>query len=116
MHATLRRLHSPDVSDLRSYHPRVENDFNVLVQAMIGPADSVGEESFDFTVQWDENAERPKWLGSRLFLKQFDYPTVLREVERLCTQAEGSDWQQVAAKLGRQLRWEFEGYSPYQTD
>lgn len=84
----------------------------MFVQAMIGPADTIGEESFDFTVERDEYADHPKWVGSRLLLRRFDYLTVLQEVERLCAEAEGSDWQQVATQIGRQLRWEFEGYRP----
>jgi hypothetical protein len=59
MLAELRRLHSPDVDDLRNW---VSNsaEFAILVQIIASPAGSSGEESFDVTVC------SPAWLVGQL--------------------------------------------------
>ena len=48
MRAQLKRLHSPDVWDLKSFKP--DGPFSILVEAMAGPVDAPGEESFDIIV------------------------------------------------------------------
>jgi len=114
--AEVRRLHSPDVPDLRVYDPPVGDDFSVLIQILAGPVGSDGEESFDIEVV------TPKRLASRvaqkgplngrhlLIVESFDYATVERWIQRAVAACEGSDWRQVAECLARVGRWEFEDY------
>ncbi|MGF6489633.1 Imm8 family immunity protein [Pseudomonas frederiksbergensis] len=59
MEAKLKRLHSPDIYNLESYQPDVQDEFGFLLQAMIGPAGEDGEESFDMEVC------TPKWIEKR---------------------------------------------------
>jgi hypothetical protein len=47
--AELRRIHSPDAGELKSWSP-ADEDFGILFQLMVGPEDEAGEESFDVTV------------------------------------------------------------------
>lgn len=114
--ACLRRVHSPDVPDLNAYVPHDQDRFGILVQAMIGPEDGEGEESFDFLVC------TPAWLADRiamsgpvfgrhhLFLSHY-HSDLLHELLRgLCERASGPDWESVAAFLGRYGKWEFEDY------
>lgn len=63
MRAEVRRLHSPDVLDLRGYTPPVSDDFSVLIQILAGPLGLDGEESFDIDVL------TPKRLASRVAQK-----------------------------------------------
>jgi hypothetical protein len=116
--AQLRRLHSPDVFDLEHYMPEDAEVFGILVQAMIGPQEGVGEESFDFLVC------TPHWLATQvlnrgyvlgrhyLFLSRYDYGVLRQAIQDVCDQAHGEDWQSVAAYLGRFGHWEFEDYKP----
>ena len=57
--AELKRLHSPDAEDLRSFKPDDEADFALLVQAMVGMAGTRAEDAFDFVVC------TPDWLRRR---------------------------------------------------
>lgn len=120
MQATLRRLHSPDAPDgLATFAPDDPERFSMLVQALVGPADSEGEESFDFTVSSPDliAAEAADGKGfvfprHRLVLTHWDPALVQRAIEDLVQRTEGKDWREIATKLSRFGRWEFEDYRP----
>jgi len=76
-------LHSPDVDPLSAFVPEDPESFGVLVQAMIGPA------------------------GAHLFVDRWDYAVVERAIGDLCAHSEGSDWNEVAARLACYGHWEF---------
>ncbi|WCM25134.1 immunity 8 family protein [Sphingomonas sp. QA11] len=114
MEAELRSLFSTDVDDLASYAPG--ETFCLSLRALIGPKGAPGEESFDFEVC------SPAWLAAEvkrenlvsgrfcLFMVNFDYGAVERYVAKRIAQATGNDWTEVATKLARWSRWEFEDY------
>jgi len=116
MNAELKRLHSPDVDDLKVYSPNESDNFAFLLQAMIGPAGSEGEESFDVFVC------TPKWLSSNhdeadiilgrhhLIVFKFDYPSLTKYVARLAERCNGTSWHDVAHQLSRFGKWEFDDY------
>ena len=56
LRAALRGLHSPDISDLRTYRPERPDEFGFLLQVFAGPEGQEGEESFGVVVC------TPKWL------------------------------------------------------
>ena len=49
MRAKLKGLHSPDIDNLENWSSG-KKPFGFLLQAMIGPGDGPGEESFNLTV------------------------------------------------------------------
>jgi hypothetical protein len=88
---------------------------------MVGPLDEVGEESFDFIVC------SPDWMFDQMpgnitmglhyiFMKRFDHTQLEAFVERYCATCEGPSWRDVAQKVGRLGKWEFEEYEPSGTD
>lgn len=116
MRAELRRLHSPD-ADLKCFVPAQEDNFSVLVQAMVGHRGSEAEESFSFIVctpAWmQENLVgigKPTFGATHLFVNSFDYDQVETALSNLCRSIEGEDWNEIAAKLGRFGAWEFADY------
>ena len=114
MKPVLRRIHSPDVDDLRTYVPP-SRAFAVLVQLLVGPSTGSGEESFDLLVC------SPSWLALQpgpimgchhLILQEYDYQLLSRFIIEYLEQCEADDWRGVAAKVGRLGRWEYEDYRP----
>jgi hypothetical protein len=59
MRAQLKRIHSPDVQDLSACVPEVRDRFGFLLQMMVGPKGSEGEESFDLCVCTRERLPGP---------------------------------------------------------
>jgi len=116
MHAELKRLHSPDVPDLKNYSPEQPDIFGFLLQLIIGPADQAGEESFDVIVC------TPEWLKQRyanrivlgenhLIVPRFDYAQIEKFVSDFIKRCNGQTWNEIAQKLCRLGKWEFEDYS-----
>jgi len=117
MLAELKRLHSPDVLDLRSWLP-ASDEFAILVQILAAPQGSPGEESFDVTVcstAWiAQRAREERIIDGRhhLVVDHFDYDRLYQYISGYVSSCEGPTWQDVALRLGRLGRWEFEDYRP----
>jgi len=105
------RLHSPDVAV--GALPSDPSNCAVLVQAMIGPIDKPGEESFDFLVVTPSALESlaPRWGRALLVLKRFSWEEVHRHVDRIVAQCQRDSWQDAAQNLSRWMDWEFDGYA-----
>jgi hypothetical protein len=118
MKATIRGLHSPDVADLSSHVPDDPAKFGFLLQALLGPDDGLGEESFTFLVC------TPAWLDEQLtddghlfvrhylLVKRFDWRVILEALTELCVRSAGPSWSAVSTMLSRYGQWEFEDYTP----
>jgi hypothetical protein len=115
MRAELKRLHSPDVDDLRTFVPPDPRLFQVFVQAMIGPDGDDAAESFDLVVcspEWiRQQAENGPFVGAHhIVVTKLDYNALVATIREFCRRCEGATWQQVAAKLSLLGRWEFDDY------
>jgi len=117
----LRYLQSPDIFDLpESYTPPDPACFCFLLQAVFGPSDGPGEESFDMVVctpSWLTNALPTKGgiLSGRhyLFVEKYDIGRIREFIDKYAQECSGETWQVVAERLGRLGRWEFEDYGRY---
>jgi hypothetical protein len=118
MRAAIRRFHSPDVDDLESWSPPDPLCFGFLLQVLIGPEAGEGEESFDFIVC------SPGWLAQRysseavvfgrhhlLLPFGYDFGRVRKAIVKLVSGVSGESWRDIALKLARYGRWEFEDYA-----
>ena len=111
--AELKRLHSPDVPSLKEFRP--QSPFGILIQAIIGPAGTAHEESFDFifcTPEWFADHMSKSIVPGRhhVFVKRYDYFALESFVRGFCTSCRGESWSTVGEKLGRIGKWEFEDY------
>ena len=114
MKAELRGSTSPDLESDTS--PSDPLDCKILIEAMIGPKDQPGEESFQFVVATPSalsSVELPRWGRGLLLVESFDWKAVGGAVEKVLSHCEGADWDEVAGKIGRYADWEFDGYVPY---
>lgn len=115
MKAEVKRLHSPDIQDLTNHNPLSEDNFCFLVQVLVGPAGSEGEESFDLLVCTAKGlAEKlevePSIFGhAYLFVKSYDFDELQQAVKRRF-EISGSNWNEITSKLSRLGKWEFEDY------
>ena len=114
MKAELKRMHSPDVDDLASYQPH--GSFGILVQLMIGPKETPGEEAFDTIVcspDWlAEHAKLPDLVGDhQIVMDEYNYQALQRKVQGFCQSLEENDWQELATRLGAIGKWEFADYA-----
>lgn len=117
--AKLKRLHSPDVWDLEKYSPG-DVPFGFLLQAMIGPLDTDGEDLFQFVVctpDWfADNLLRPTKIISgehTLFVTEYDYKALRGFIERAVHREEAATWDDLARQLSWLGDWEFSDYDPY---
>lgn len=119
--AALRTFHSPD-ADLDTFLPRDASNFGVVVQALIGPEDNTGEESFEFifcTPSWlSDQVERKRVVTGRhhIFVSHYSLEMIDQTIRTLCTRAVGPDWLTVASYLARYGRWEFEDYTEAESE
>ena len=113
----LKKLHSPDV-DLEIYEPTNPRCFCLLIQAMFGPENSSGEESFDMlicTPDWlNGELRRQSIINGRnyLIVDGFDLSKIRAFLVDYASKCIGETWQDVATKLSRIGKWEFEDYAP----
>ena len=119
MRAELKQLHSPDIYDLDSFQPKDPSNFGFLLQAMIGIEGEEGEESFDimvFTPEWlKSNYAKGDIIWGRHSIIVFEYNIKLirHHIEKYIEECVGENWQQIADRLARIGKWEFEDYKPY---
>lgn len=116
MDAELKRLHSPDIYDLENYQPDDSEEFGFLLQAMVGPKGKDGEESFDINVctpKWlKENNGRSSIIIGRhyLIVGEYNYKSISEFIQGYLRTCSGDSWSEVAEKVSRLGKWEFEDY------
>ncbi|WP_157548061.1 Imm8 family immunity protein [Micromonospora sp. ATCC 39149] len=115
MKAEIRHIVSPDV-DMDLPDLSCPSDFCALVQMTVGPKGELSGESFDIVVC------TPAWIGRRvaehgpligrhyLIVENFQPEAIKHFLYRQIDSLEGSSWLELAAKIGRIGRWEFEDY------
>ena len=113
----LKRLHSPDVQDLRNWEPESQ-DFAIQLQTVVGPKGSPGEESFDVTLctpGWVELQTQSQGIVSGhhlLIVAYYSYDLIYQYISKYLATCTGNTWQEVATKISRLGYWEFEDYNP----
>ncbi len=113
--AELKSIHSTYIDDLKAFAPT--GPFGLSVRILVGPKGGQGEESFDVmlcTPDWfAANMEGPIISGRHfLFVQNYKYQSLENYIRAYCLNCVGTSWQEVAEKLSRLGKWEFEDYQP----
>jgi hypothetical protein len=116
--AKLKGLYSPDINELETWSPD-GTSFGFPLEALIGPSESEGAESFSMTVctpDWFANegmSGQAIMSGNHtLFVTEHDYRALWQFIERAAQRSEGNNWHEIALKLSWLGRWEFADYTP----
>jgi hypothetical protein len=115
MRAVVKSLTSPDVADIAAYKPG-QSAFLILLEIGAGPADELGYETFGVeicSIEWirQELLQQAVINGRhRLMVKSFDWPAIVEYVNTYVAQCQGATWHEVASKIARLGKWEFEDY------
>ena len=109
---SLKSLSSPDL--VAPHLPGDPGKCMVFLQAEIGPSNQPGAELFSFLVATPgglEGIELPRWGRGLLIVREFSWEQVNQSLSRLLAHAQAPTWAEVAAKLGKELQWEFDNYA-----
>ena len=116
MKAELKRIHCPDIFDLEKFYPDQKNVFGILLQLMVSPDNSEGEESFDVmlcTPEWlTKTYKKSEMIFGRhyLIVFEYDYQRIYAKLKDYVEGIKGDTWEEIASKIGRIGKWEFEDY------
>jgi hypothetical protein len=118
MRAELKRISSPDCEDLKTFNPEDGECFSLLLQIFVGKEDHKAEESFDVELctpkyLLNNYSEDKILIGNRMIVVfNYNYLTLEQQIRRYCQNCTGITWEEVACKLMRMGKWEFEDYLP----
>jgi hypothetical protein len=107
IHPEIRGIHSPDLEPPKL--PDDPFDCEVFFQALIGPREGKGHESFQFSVITPVRlAKLPEgmWGRGRLIMPAFEWAAVAQALAKLLAQAVRPTWNEVTAELNKELLWE----------
>lgn len=112
----LRDIQSPDL--VPPGLPADPTDCAVRFQALIGPRGDGPAEAFSFLVVTPGHVRRTGalWGRGHLFVESFDWRTVVEAIALLMAQCARPTWEEVAAELDKQLRWQFDVHRSIETE
>jgi Immunity protein 8 len=100
---------------IEEYDPDPGKPFSIELSVLIGPKDAPGEELFLVDVsnalflRQEAAHSGPRLVVSTILVERFRVDAVERIVRSFCAGCRGESWHEVALKLTRLGRWEYEG-------
>jgi len=107
----LKSLMSPDLPQREE--PAEPADAAVLFEAEIGPKGLKGSEVFSFVAITPRALGRDhgaRWGRGYLILESVSWSSVESALHNLLSHCAAESWNGVAARLSREMHWEFEAY------
>ncbi|SRR5258706_13558131 len=118
MRAEVKEILCLDVAslDFADFCPDDLENFACKLQLLVGPHHHDVRESFDLmlcTPKWliENHAPDDVVVGRHMLIVfEFGYERIVSYLRAYVARCTGNSWQQVAEKVGRLGRWEFEDY------
>lgn len=113
MKAELKKIHSPDVYDMKNYKPG--DKFNVFVQFIIGLHNGPGEEAIDsYVCSYDFSREKKDekiYIEDRhIVMSAYNYCELKDFISNFIGLFEEKNWIDLVKHFSVLGRWEFDGY------
>jgi len=118
MMAGVRGVFTMEMEDLETYRPGDSENFRVDVRVVVGAKGKKGADCFDlhvFTPKWlSERCEKEGFVNGRhsFIVNYYDAKFIKQLITRFIEKCDGPSWQELAQKVGRLGRWEFEDFTP----
>lgn len=115
--AELKYLHSPDIHNLQTFYPEVEDNFGFSLQIIAGREGcSEDGESFDVfvcTPKWllENHSEGDIVIGlHHIIVFEYTYKRMYDKISQIIRRINATSWQEFGLEFGKFGRWEFENY------
>lgn len=118
MRAIIKSYDSYDVEDLNTYQPADPLVFVVSINFAIGAVGQAGANYFEVVVVSPDflHTQYPGsncyFLRHYLLVKEYNFTSILALMTTYINSLEAESWEQLAEKINRVARWEFEDYRP----
>lgn len=115
MRAQIRSMRSPD-ADLENHVLDDAEDFGLLIEIDVGSVGEFGDDTFQVMVC------TPKWLAAQVhehgpltgrhyvIVEKYHFPTIRDFLTSKIESEEAPTWDELAERIGRIGKWEFEDY------
>ncbi len=117
MKPELKAQDCTDHDPIETWQPTSATDVDYTLCLHIGSADTQGADLFYVNVLSEAAACQLSndYLAKRkkIIVKDYSWSEVMRAVDEIINQIDGSDWNEIAKKLNQRFDWEFENYRPY---
>ncbi|MGI4738512.1 MAG: Imm8 family immunity protein [Janthinobacterium lividum] len=116
MKAVIRSYSCSESEDLSTYEESYPADFGFTLTFYIGVERSKGEDSFEVFVAsamylaHRNSAQAPAFLRHTILAPDYNVPYAVALVEEYISSLEENSWEELANKINRVLRWEFEDH------
>jgi hypothetical protein len=113
----IKGFYSSDVDNLSTWSPASPKEVYYPLELSIGPKDDQRADLFHVLVASPE-AIRSRFANSLkcrsghhlLLVAEHDWPSIARYCEDVVRDCAADTWDEVAVRLGRHFRWEYEDY------
>lgn len=122
MKAEIKQIDSTDVPNLENWKPQSNAEVYFPLELTIGPAGGTAGELFQLLVATPEALRTEQTLpfcfsGRHcLIVKHYDWTLIRDWLRRVVDEVEADTWPQVARRLSRYMKWEFEDYQTYEDE
>jgi len=119
MKIEIKSVHSPDISNLKTFVPQDSMNFSFLLELSLGFEGGKGSDIFGIVVctpRWlEDNCKRGDVIFGRgkLIVYEYDVDLIFERISGYIDSCSVNNWDDAVEKLSKIGIWEFENYREY---